>query len=376
MRGKKLATLWVTLAMLLGSSSLAQAQDSGSSSAPADAPATPAPPEGNPLEGLFTPQPQYPTPQSQANPQPFVPQGNEENPIKALFNIQPQFPTPQNPGYATPEAPKNTENHLQGFFTGQPQYVTPQTPVNPQPVPKFLIPGFNTPGGVWKPGMPLPGEKKDSAQAQKEGGANSAAGAVAGADNEKTGKDADGKDKSGKDKNGADKDKVAKDGKDSKDAKDKNDKDKADKEKSAADDKEKKDKGEVADKDGDKKDGDKKDSDDKNADAKDSDKKEAKVEPTLPYHPLREAIFLMNTGEYARSIAAIDAILKEQPHNAEAHYLKAVVLVAQRQYKSAGDEYRKVFALVPGTPLAGLAAEGLKKIGGPLPDMPKLPPLQ
>src|ERR1700733_2003354 len=62
---------------------------------------TPVPPEqgtesgatlnvqrGNPLAGLFTPQPQYPTPQTILNPEPKAPLAGELNPLKGLFTPQ------------------------------------------------------------------------------------------------------------------------------------------------------------------------------------------------------------------------------------------------------------------------------------------------
>lgn len=137
--------------------------EAGTASASSDASSTPADPEtgvpglskenkkvleslkeifpvnGNPLKDLFTPQPQYITPQTLMNPQPAAPLSGESNPLKGLFTAQPQYPTPQtlmNP-HPTPDAAD--PNHLKGVFTAQPQFPTPQTLMNSHPMPRYYV---------------------------------------------------------------------------------------------------------------------------------------------------------------------------------------------------------------------------------------------
>lgn len=73
------------------------------------------------------------------NPQPSAPLHGETNPLKGLFTAQPQYPTPQtlmNP-HPTPDA--SDPNHLKGVFTAQPQFPTPQTLMNPHPMPRYYV---------------------------------------------------------------------------------------------------------------------------------------------------------------------------------------------------------------------------------------------
>lgn len=117
----------------------AHAQDSSAPSTPA-APAALDVPRGNPLEGLFTPQPQYVTPQTLTNPQPQAPPAGELNPLKGLFTPQPQYHTPQ--ALPNPDGlPIHGEaNHLKSVFTPNNQFATPQTIINPQPTPSSFVP--------------------------------------------------------------------------------------------------------------------------------------------------------------------------------------------------------------------------------------------
>ncbi len=330
-------------------------------------------PDGNPLESLFTPQPQYVTPQTVANPQPSIPAG-EANPIKNLFNIQPQFPNSQNPGYQTPEAPKGTDNHLQGFFTPPNQFVTPQTVVNPQPVPKYLIPDFAKIQAEEE-------EKQAAAAAAASGGAGSStASAPDAGKSSATGASEKEKSKEGKDKEKSkseDKDKSKtgeKSDKDKENEKDKTagkegsdkDKDKAAADKEGADkdkavsDKEGADKDKAAaDKEGPDKD---KAAADKEGADKDK-KKEAEAPKVGPYNPLSEALFFISVGQYQRSLDLLGKVLLKNPNDAQAHYIKAVASVSMRSYQQAADEYRKVLNLVPRTDLSRRALEGLKKLG-------------
>lgn len=196
------------------------------------------------------------------------------------------------------------------------------------------------------------------------------------------------KDKDGKDKNSKDKDKD-KDNKDKTANKDKNgDKDK-DKDKTADKDKDKKesaDKDKTAASDKDKeKDRDTAAADkDKTADSDsvkdkqtEKEKEEAAKLAKQPYNPLRDAVFLLNTKQYAAAFQLIGGVISKQPRNAEAHYVAAVILVGMRDYALAANEYNLVLQLVPGSELSRLAIAGLKKINEPV-RMPKikLPPLR
>lgn len=94
---------------------------------------------GNPLKDLFTPQPQFVTPQTLMNPQPKHPASGESNPLKGLFTPQPQYLTPQTLINPEPTPPSGEINHLKGVFTAQPQYPTPQTLMNPHALPRYYV---------------------------------------------------------------------------------------------------------------------------------------------------------------------------------------------------------------------------------------------
>jgi hypothetical protein len=327
-------------------------------------------PEGNPLSGLFTPQPQYVTPQTTQNHDPVIPAGSEKNPIGGLFTNNFQQ------GKAS-DAPDGTNNMLKGVFTGQNPYQTPQAQQNPDGQAKYAVPGYGQAkfedmvksGVKFGPHGPETDEygnvKPEAASPPAlSGGPASAA------------KDA----KDPKD------DKDAKDGKDTK----LSDKDKKDKDKDKDKDKKDEKAGDKKAEDG--KDGDKKDTaaaadkDDKDAakDKDDKDKETAKEDEKPvqlgPYDPMKDALFLLQNGKARMAQDALTGLLKTQPQNAQAHYLSAVSLVQMREFQRAAEEYRMVLQLVPTSPLAQLAIDGLKKIGMPaqlstvLPG--RLPPLR
>ncbi len=324
-------------------------------------------PEGNPLTGLFTPQPQYVTPQSQMNSVQVAP--GDKNPIGKVFSSQ---------GPITQEAPTGTNNMLQGAFTGQPQFATPQSQVNPEPQAKFAIPGygqadfadmakagvpFSVPGtDIGSPGRPpapgAPGADAQPSAVDKNG--------AAGANEKTSSKDKDGKDAtkaSGKDGDKAGDKTTAKD-KDAAAAKDKD----GDAAKDKAADGEDKDKKEAADK------------EKKEAADKEAAKEAEKLKQLGPYNPVKDAIFFLNAGQYKEALGIISTVLAKTPTNADAHYIAAVCFVGLRDFNMAADEYRLVLRLVPTTPLAQMSIDGLKKIRMPvtmssvLPG--KLPPLR
>lgn len=365
----------------------APAQDSGSTSSTTDTPPPPAGlpadfqpggtvgaatngapllPEGNPLQNLFTPQPQYPTPQSVTNPQPSFASG-DDRPVTRIFSVNNNNPE---------KAPEGTNNMLQGVFTAQPQYITPQTLQNQYGQALNALPGY--------------GQAKF--EDLKNAGINYKVGDKLiindGSDKPASEKAADDKSKTA---SASDKDKNAKDGKDSKDAKDKD----KDKDKTAKDDKDGKNKDkdrDGKDKTADSKDGDKdkvadkdkegdKDAEDKDKEAKEKEAAKADEKPVNvgAYNPVKEAIFFLNAGQPQQAIAVLANVLKKNPANAEAHYLAAISFVGLRDYKMAADEYSVVLRLVPATPLAQMAVDGLKKIGMqptmPISSPKQMPPL-
>ena len=97
-------------------------------------------PRGNPLEGLFTPQPQFPNSTSLLNPEATPPPSGELNPLKGLFTPQPQYLTPQALKNPEGQPPDGEVNHLTGLFTPPNQWATPRTTLNPQDEPRHLIP--------------------------------------------------------------------------------------------------------------------------------------------------------------------------------------------------------------------------------------------
>jgi hypothetical protein len=311
-----------------GSSTPAAAAGSGEAAAPV-----------NPVQGLFTPQPQYPTAQTQMNPDPQPPTGGAggANPLGALFNMgaSPNAPAAT---YSTPDTPKG-ENPLQGFFTGQPLFVTPQTLANPDPAPKMAGPY----------GTEAPKENTATAENGDKNANPSGDGNTAKAEDKDTGD---------KDKTASDKDKA-----EGKEAKDKTASEEKDKDKEA--------KGEDKDKEKTAAEGDKEKSKDKDKKAEKEDE-----QPTPgAYNALKEAIALINDGQPAQAVSLLAGITKQYPGHAQAHYLSAVALVTLRNYDRAADEYRAVIVLVPTSSLAQRAAEGLKKIGAAPPAV-TLPPLR
>jgi hypothetical protein len=343
----RVTKILVAQLLVLGlASSGAGAQDSPDSGGAPAAGAGEAAAPVNPVQGLFTPQPQYPTAQSQANPDPTPPTGGAggANPLGALFNMG-ASPNAPAAAYNAPDTPKG-ENPLQGFFTGQPQFVTPQTLSNPDPTPK--VPG------------PYGTEAKENTATAENG--------------DKTANPAgDGNTAKEEDKTAGDKDKAeGKEGKD-KTASEEKDKDKEAKgeDKDKEKDKDKEAKGEDKDKEKTAEDGDKEKSKDKNKKAE----KEEELPPPGAYNALKEAIALINGGQPGQALSLLGGITKQYPGQAQAHYLSAVALVTLRNYDQAAEEYRAVIRLVPTTSLAQRAADGLKKIGAAPPAV-TLPPLR
>lgn len=98
-------------------------------------------PSYNPLEGLFTPQPQYPTPGTTIMNQHPVPQhmGSDASaPGRQPGTRAERFSGPEDLHSSQPKTP-DAPNHLEGVFTAQPQYPKPGTThLNPEPVPRHI----------------------------------------------------------------------------------------------------------------------------------------------------------------------------------------------------------------------------------------------
>ncbi|MBY0357210.1 MAG: tetratricopeptide repeat protein [Candidatus Obscuribacterales bacterium] len=100
----------------------------------------------------------------------------------------------------------------------------------------------------------------------------------------------------------------------------------------------------------------------KDAELAKEDEKKAKEKSKEPYHPLREAITLMHLGRNEDALAVLAKVIKTQPNNAQAYYLRGVILVKQRRYGEAAAAYNKVLQLTPSGELSTLARNGLAKI--------------
>jgi len=79
--------------------------------------------------------------------------------------------------------------------------------------------------------------------------------------------------------------------------------------------------------------------------------------------PLRKALAQMILGNYEQSLTLINAMLEKNNKDAQAHYLKAVVLVLTRHFQEARGEYESTLKLSKAnSPLAQRAELGLKKL--------------
>jgi len=94
---------------------------------------------GNPLKDLFTPQPQFVTPQTLMNPQPAAPKSGEANPLKGLFTPQPQYVTPQTLLNPEPNPPEGEINHFKGVLLPNRSTSRRQTLMNPHALPRYYV---------------------------------------------------------------------------------------------------------------------------------------------------------------------------------------------------------------------------------------------
>jgi tetratricopeptide (TPR) repeat protein len=100
----------------------------------------------------------------------------------------------------------------------------------------------------------------------------------------------------------------------------------------------------------------------KAADAKEQEEKRKKAFAEMRNDSLRQAMFELNAKQYGQCMATLSKVLSNNPNNPQAHYLKAVCNVMQRQYGDAASEYKEVLRLTPDSDLGRRAAEGLRKI--------------
>ncbi len=214
---------------------------------------------GNPLKDLFTPQPQYVTPQTLMNPQPAAPRSGEANPLKGLFTPQPQYITPQTLINPEPNPPFGEMNHFKGVFTAQPQYITPQTIMNPHALPRYYV-KERLPEHFFE--KDASGKKAEIDQAETQSGPSKPS------------------DNAGHSNN----------------------------------------------------------------------------------HPLRQAMFLINSAREADAVALIDRLLVQYPGNFQARYVKAVALVRLRRFGDACEEYKAILQFSSDVALKKLAQEGMAKL--------------
>jgi len=78
--------------------------------------------------------------------------------------------------------------------------------------------------------------------------------------------------------------------------------------------------------------------------------------------PARRALSEMRLGRYDQCLTLLNQIIQDDPHNSQAHYLKAVVFVMTRHYSQAADEYRQCLKLNPAPDIAKRAQDGLAKL--------------
>lgn len=102
----------------------------------------------------------------------------------------------------------------------------------------------------------------------------------------------------------------------------------------------------------------------KEAKKKEEEKNDAasKVASPLIDTPIKKAVLDLQLHKYDDSLSTLNQILSTNPRNAEAHYLKAVVLVLTRHYTDAETEYRLVLKNAPSQKLTKRAKEGLTKL--------------
>ena len=79
--------------------------------------------------------------------------------------------------------------------------------------------------------------------------------------------------------------------------------------------------------------------------------------------PLAAAIKDMHEGNYKKSLEAVDAIIKAEPKNAQAYYVKAVANVFMRDFAHARQNYEATLRYTTDEHLTEKARAGLAKLG-------------
>lgn len=363
-------------------------------------PVNPAENKDNPLKGLFQMQPQYPTPGTtvmfpEAVPshlgddksvpgrqpgesgqiyQPGLgesrsqqdPSGNKDNLLKDLFQMQPQYPTPGTSVMFPEAVPAHLgdDSSVRGRQPGdRPAIYQPTFPES-----ESSAPSISAEGGAR--GEPTAGEtkaKEEEAKAELELGqakaeTEKALGEEAKAKDEEVKAKSDiekGEEDIKKGKAEGDKEEVEKGqaevakgkaetaqaNKDMTKAKLDEQKAKADLESAKKDVKQAKLDEEKA----------KQEQEQKKAVEKDETKYEA-------FHPLREAIQLMSSGQNQKALDLLCRLLRAHPNDAQAYYTRAVLYVGLRSYEQARNDYNTVLKLVPQGELATLSRAGLAKL--------------
>lgn len=78
--------------------------------------------------------------------------------------------------------------------------------------------------------------------------------------------------------------------------------------------------------------------------------------------PLKQAIFLMNTNQFDKSLELLNRLISANGNNLQARYLRACLYVHMRRYPQAASDYRHVIKSAPNTQLGTRAAAGLRQI--------------
>jgi hypothetical protein len=85
-------------------------------------------------------------------------------------------------------------------------------------------------------------------------------------------------------------------------------------------------------------------------------------QPGGPSTPLRQALTSINQGNYMQGLLKIDQVLKNNPGNPQAHYLKGVTYMMTHRYHEAESEYQLAIKYSCDPRLKDLARTGLLKL--------------
>jgi hypothetical protein len=79
--------------------------------------------------------------------------------------------------------------------------------------------------------------------------------------------------------------------------------------------------------------------------------------------PIRRALADLHSHCYDQCVTKLDAILEQDPHNAQAHYMKGVAFVMTRHYSQAVSEYQSALKYSTNPEITRMAQAGLTKLG-------------